>query len=263
MESNLSQIEHYYPQQVHILHNYYLNTLLTQLSQSQTVQPQFNILLTKIYSYLLTQVLNNEWPKKNVSVPTRMTEIHKEQKLNSLIFDDQQKAVCVDVARAGMVPSQVIFDLVNHFTSPEGVRQDHIFASRMTDDNNTVTHTSLQSSKIGGDIEDALVFLPDPMGATGNSLCEVISHYKNNVEGNAKMFISVHLIITPEVIKKVTETHPDVHIYAARIDRGFSSQEALDKAPGKLWDQEKGLNDNQYIVPGAGGVGELINNSFV
>ena len=27
--------------------------------------------------------------------------------------------------------------------------------------------------------------------------------------------------------------------------------------------EEKGLNDHQYIVPGAGGLGELLNNSFV
>lgn len=259
----LSQIDHAYPKQVHILNSTYQSSLLTQLSQSQTVQPQFNTLLTKIYKDLLIQVLNNEWPKKKVKVPTRMSDYHPEQNLDAEVFDDQQKVVCVDVARAGMVPSQVIFDMVNHFASPLGVRQDHIFAARMTDANNNVTHTSLQSSKIGGDVDKALVFLPDPMGATGHSLCEVVSHYKETVTGQAKKFISVHLIITPEFIKKVTETHPDVAIYAARLDRGFSSEKALKCKPGELWDEEKGLNENQYIVPGAGGVGELINNAFV
>ena len=263
MEFELSQIVHKYPKQVHILNSGYLNTLLTKISQSQTVQPEFNILVTKVYRDLLIQVLDNEWPKHQATVPTRMTEMHPEQKLTNWVFDNQQKAVCVDVARAGMVPSQVIFDMVNHFTNPEGVRQDHVFASRMTDKNNKVTHTSLSSSKIGGDVEDALVFLPDPMGATGNSLCEVVNHYKEHVPGKAKRYISVHLIVTPEFIKKVTETHPDVHIYAVRVDRGFSSEEALKATPGQLWDQERGLNENDYIVPGAGGVGELINNSFV
>jgi uracil phosphoribosyltransferase len=263
MEFQLSQVEHNYPEQVHILNSGYLNTLLTQLSQESTIQPQFNILLTKIYKDLLIQVLNNEWPKKSQTVPTRMTELHKDQRLESLVFENEQKAVCVDVARAGMVPSQVIFDMVNHFTNPQGVRQDHVFASRVTDKNNTVTHTSLDSSKIGGDVDNALVFLPDPMGATGSSLCEVVSHYKETVKGNAQAYISVHLIITPEFIKKVTDTHPDVKIYAVRLDRGFSTEDALKAIPGKFWDQEKGLNESQYIVPGAGGVGELINNSFV
>ncbi|MCJ8276341.1 MAG: uracil phosphoribosyltransferase, partial [Bdellovibrionales bacterium] len=178
MEFELSQIVHKYPKQVHILNSGYLNTLLTKISQSKTVQPEFNILVTKVYRNLIIQVLDNEWPKQQATVDTRMTEMHPEQKLTNWVFDNQQKAVCVDVARAGMVPSQVIFDMINHFTSPEGVRQDHIFASRMTDESNKVTHTSLNSSKIGGDVEDALVFLPDPMGATGNSLCEVVNHYK-------------------------------------------------------------------------------------
>ena len=31
----------------------------------------------------------------------------------------------------------------------------------------------------------------------------------------------------------------------------------------KAYVSEKGLNQNQYIIPGAGGVGELLNNSFV
>ena len=263
MEFTLSQIEHNYPKQVYILNNGFLNTLLTQISQSQTIQPLFNTLLTKVYNDLFTQILNNEWPTVATSVPTRMTEVHTDQKLNVTVFDEKQKAVCVDIARAGMVPSQVIFDLVNYISKPEGIRQDHIFASRMTNQNNAVTHTCLQSSKIGGDVDDALVFLPDPMGATGSSLCEVISHYKNNIKGTAKRYISVHLIVTPEFIKKVTATHPDAQIYAARVDRGFSNTDALEQIPGKLWDQEKGLNENQYIVPGAGGVGELINNSFV
>ena len=33
--------------------------------------------------------------------------------------------------------------------------------------------------------------------------------------------------------------------------------------PGKYWGREKGLNAHDYIVPGAGGLGEVINNAFV
>ena len=34
-------------------------------------------------------------------------------------------------------------------------------------------------------------------------------------------------------------------------------------APGGPFNQEKGLNANDYIVPGGGGFGEIMNNSFV
>ena len=192
-----------------------------------------------------------------------MTELHPDHLLSSQVLDPQQKAVCVDIARAGMLPSQVFFDQLNALVNSEGLRQDHIYAARMTNEKNEVTHTELSASKIGGDIQGRLVLIPDPMGATGRSLCEVIQFYKEKVPGQAKAFISAHLIVTPEFIRQVHNQHPDVHIYAVRLDRGFSSQKALSASPGQFWQEEKGLNDSQYIVPGAGGVGELINNSFV
>ena len=73
--------------------------------------------------------------------------------------------------------------------------------------------------------------------------------------------VCLHLIITPEFIARVTADHPDVHIYALRLDRGLSSDEALAAKPGSV-DGECGINEVQYIVPGAGGLGEIINNSY-
>jgi uracil phosphoribosyltransferase len=73
----------------------------------------------------------------------------------------------------------------------------------------------------------------------------------------------MHLIVTPEYLKKVTSQHPEVQIYALRLDRGLSPQAVLNTLPGAHWDQEKGLNSKGYIVPGGGGFGEILNNSFV
>jgi uracil phosphoribosyltransferase len=263
MQEPFKQIRHHYPKQVHILDNPYLTTLVAQVSQNECQQPLFNFLVKDIFKELLINIINKEWPLKSVQLNTRMTDAHKDQKLLAQIFDAKQKAVCVDIARAGMLPSQIFFDNLNLFIQPKGLRIDHIFASRATNEKGVVTHTDLNSLKIGGDIDDCIVLLPDPMGATGNSLSEVIDYYKKNVPGRAKRFISAHMIITPEFIQKLTTDHPEVVIYSARLDRGLSTLEALKKEPGELWDQEKGLNDSQYIVPGAGGVGELINNSFV
>lgn len=263
MSQTFKQIKHHYPPQVHLLDNPYLETLAAKISQEECTQPLFNTLIKDIYKELFIQVINNEWPLVNQTTSTRMSDFHKNLKLKANVFAPTQKAVCVDIARAGMLPSQVVFDNLNKLVHPSGLRMDHIFASRMTDKTGAVTHTELSSSKIGGDINDSIVFLADPMGATGKSLCQVIDYYKNEVPGTAKCFIALHMIITPEYIRTLHQQHPDVMIYSARLDRGFSSTEALNSEPGKLWDQEKGLNDSQYIVPGAGGVGELINNSFV
>lgn len=258
-----SEVSHEYPKNVHILHHPTITSQLTKVCQPETKQPDFNRLISSIYTALFIEVINNEWPQVPVSVATRMTAAHPGALLNSTILDPEQKAVIVNIARAGMLPSQVGFDLLCQTVNGDNVRQDHVYASRMTNKENTVTHTDLSGSKIGGDIEGALVLLPDPMGATGMSLAATLDHYKNSVEGKAKKVIAIHLIVTPEYLKHVTEKHPDVIIYTARVDRGLSDKDVLNTPLGRHWQKEVGLNKNQYIVPGAGGVGELINNSFV
>ena len=61
----------------------------------------------------------------------------------------------------------------------------------------------------------------------------------------------------------MTESHPDVVVYALRLARGLSTERALAAVPGELPDEEKGLTETQYIVPGAGGVVELLNIAWV
>ena len=133
--------------------------------------------------------------------------------------------------------------------------------ARTTDDDGHVTGAYFGDSKIGGDVDDAFVLFPDPMGATGGSLSAAISHYKNNVGGKARRFINVNLIVTPEYLKRIQTDHPDVVVYALRVDRGMSSEAVLAQKPGVAWDDESGLTDLQYIVPGGGGFGEIMNNT--
>ena len=112
-------------------------------------------------------------------------------------------------------------------------------------------------------VEGATVLIPDPMGATGGSLCEVLRMYREDVPGPARRLVAMHLIVTPEHIARVSREAPDVQIYAVRVDRGLSAPDVLDTVPGERHAEERGLNDHQYIVPGAGGLGELMNNSWV
>ena len=37
----------------------------------------------------------------------------------------------------------------------------------------------------------------------------------------------------------------------------------LATVPGSRWAEERGLTENHYIVPGGGGLGEVMNNSYV
>ena len=74
---------------------------------------------------------------------------------------------------------------------------------------------------------------------------------------------SSDLMATPESIRRVTAMHSGVRLYAGRLDRGLSSERALAAEPGAYPGEERGLNDVHYIVPGAGGMGELLTNSWV
>jgi len=157
----------------------------------------------------------------------------------------------------------VTYDLLNTTVDPLVVRQDHIIMSRMIDAKEHVVGSNIGGAKIGGDIDDAFVLFPDPMGATGGSLSTAVSMYKEKVPGKPRRILSLNLIVTPEFLRKVSQEHPDVVVYALRLDRGLSPPEVFGTIPGELWEKERGLDDRQYIVPGGGGFGEIMNNAYV
>ena len=103
-----------------------------------------------------------------------------------------------------------------------------------------VDGTSLMASKIDGTVRNAIVFIPDPMGATGGSVAEVINHYQKHF-GEAKRYVIVNLVITPQYIKRLQKIKAPISLYAARLD--------------------KGLTKTDFIFPGLGGLGEMINNT--
>jgi uracil phosphoribosyltransferase len=260
---SLPELNHLYGDNVHIIKDPYLITILERICRPQTEQPLLNEYVKKAYTHLFSHIVSNSFPRKVIQSNTRMHEDHKEGKYDGEILDQTQKVVTVDLARAGMVPSQLIYEELNYLLTPSNIRQDHFYAARKVNEKNEVIGVDISGSKIGGDVDDSIVIFPDPMGATGGTICEAISHYKNSVDGKAKKYISAHLIITPEYIQKIKKHHPDCEVYTIRLDRGLSSKDALNSTPGEKIQEEKGLNQNQYIIPGAGGVGELLNNSFV
>jgi uracil phosphoribosyltransferase len=255
--------EHLYGDQVTLVNDVYMSSLLTKLSQPETVQPQILEYVETLFSHLFVLAMGRELKRKSVRVPTRMTTFHKDQKLESEVIDPNQKAVCVSLARAGIPASQVGYKILNHTLDPILVRQDHVWAARLTNEKEEVTGAGLGGVKIGGDVVDTTVFLPDPMGATGSTIITTLDLYKAKFKGKKAKFVALHLIVTPEYLRKVLEKHPDIRIYALRLDRGLSGKTVLGTVPGTHWNKERGLNDKQYIVPGAGGLGEILNNAFV
>jgi uracil phosphoribosyltransferase len=258
-----SEIRHRYGDRVHILADPLSLTMLARLCAKGTVQPEINRLVAELYRTLMHDVVAAEFPREAMAVATRMIDATPRGVWRGDATATATPAVVVAVARAGLLPSQHTFDFLNQVLQPEGVRQDHLALARTVDDKGGVTGAGLYASKIGGPVDQAMVLIPDPMGATGSTISKVVEQYRAETYGKPAKIIAVHLIITPEYLRHVTRTHPEVIVYALRLDRGLSPADVLEAMPGERWDEERGLTDKQYIVPGAGGLGEIMNNSFV
>lgn len=89
--------------------------------------------------------------------------------------------------------------------------------------------------KVPNNMEDRIIFLLDPMLATGGSAISAIEQLK--LKGVKKIkFLCI--IAAPEGIKRIKKVHPDVQIYGAVLDEN--------------------LNEKGYIVPGLGDAGDRI-----
>jgi len=84
-------------------------------------------------------------------------------------------------------------------------------------------------------VEDAEVFVVDPMLATGGSGVQAIARMKR---AGARRIHFVCLVAAPEGVAALREAHPDVSIVTAAIDRE--------------------LDDTGYIRPGLGDAGDRI-----
>ena len=75
----------------------------------------------------------------------------------------------------------------------------------------------------------------DPMLATGGSAMATIGGLK---ERGARDLVLMCLVAAPEGVRALAEAHPDVHVYAAALDRE--------------------LNEAGYILPGLGDAGDRL-----
>lgn len=90
-------------------------------------------------------------------------------------------------------------------------------------------------SKLPAGIEDAIVFVVDPMLATGGSAVNAIEHLKGR---GAQRFKFVCLVAAPEGVEALNEAHPEIPIITASLDRE--------------------LDANAFIRPGLGDAGDRI-----
>jgi len=222
-----------------ILNTPYNLTLLAKLGSPEIMQPEISRLIEELYHNMFGIIADQELVQEQKSFKTRIYSQDKRGIFKGKVFKKNQKVVVADIIRAGIQPSHQFYIKLTGILDPKKVRQDHIMSQRI-ETKNGVTGTSLMGSKIGGSVNNAIVFIPDPMGATGGSIDEVVSHYQRNY-GKPKKFVVVNLVVTPKYIKRLEKIKAPLSLYTARFD--------------------KGLTKTDFIYPGLGGVGEIVNNT--
>ncbi|SHH19361.1 uracil phosphoribosyltransferase [Thermosipho atlanticus] len=146
------------------------------------------------------------------------------EKTKGYFFNDKD-VVIVPILRAGLGMSDGILQLlpnasVGHigiYRDPESLQPVEYYA------------------KLPKLNDSSLIFVLDPMLATGVSSAKAIEILKEN---NGKNIILVTLISSPEGVEFINKQHPEVIIYTASLDRK--------------------LNKKGYILPGLGDAGDRL-----
>jgi uracil phosphoribosyltransferase len=256
-------IEHLYGDQVHISDSAWLRSLLARIGSPETPVQEVPDLVRAAYRHMIPGILGQEFPVVQGRSVTRMAATEPRGYYSGPMLSVETKLVIVAVIRAGILPAMTCYEEANRVLPIANVRLDFVNMSRTTDDEGRVTGVQFDGSKIGGPVNDAIVLIADPMGATGGTIARTIEIYENLEGGPPLDIIAAHLMVTPEALARLTPAYPKLKIYSGRLDRGMSPDEVLATIPGTHKDRERGLNATQYIVPGAGGIGELLSNSWV
>ncbi len=202
---------------VHILDHPLIQHKLAVLRNKQTPVKEFRELISEIAGLMCYEATRN-LPTVEVLVETPITTA-KCRMLSG------KKLAIVPVLRAGLGMVDSMVDLI------PSAKIGHIGLYRDPE-----THMPVEYyCKLPEDIENRVVFVVDPMLATGGSAVAAIDFLKKR---GCKNIIMMNIIGCPEGIQTVTQAHPDVELYLAACD-------------------EK-LNDHAYIVPGLGDAGDRI-----
>lgn len=189
---------------------------LTQMRQKDTGTKDFRQNLDEIAG-LMAYEITRDVPTKEVSIVTPVAPCVTEELAKEIVL--------VPILRAGLGMVNGIRNLVP--TAKVG----HVGLYR--DEETLEPHEYY--AKFPSNLPEAVVFVLDPMLATGGSASAAISMVKQRGAQTIKL---ICLVGAPEGVQKIVEDHPDVDIYLAALD-------------------EK-LNEHGYIVPGLGDAGDRI-----
>lgn len=202
---------------VHQIDHPLIQHKLTLMREKDRSTTSFRRLLGEI-SMLMAYEVTRDMPTQLIDIETPL------EKMQSPVIDGK-KTVFVSIMRAGAGFLDGMLNVV------PGARVGHIGLYR---DPKTLVAVEYYF-KMPHNMHERDAIVLDPMLATGNSAVAAVDRLK---ETNPRSIRFVCLLAAPEGIKHFSESHPDVPIYTAAIDRG--------------------LNDHGYILPGLGDAGDRL-----
>ena len=202
---------------VHIMDHPLIHHKLAVLRNKETPVKEFRELVNEISGLMCYEATRN--------LPTVEVEVETPVATAKCRMLAGKKLAIVPILRAGLGMVDALVDLI------PSAKIGHIGLYRDPETHEPVEYYC----KLPEDVGNRVVFVVDPMLATGGSAVAAIDFLKKH---GCKNIIMMNVIGCPEGIKRVQEAHPDVEMYLAACD-------------------EK-LNDHAYIVPGLGDAGDRI-----
>ncbi len=203
--------------EVHVFDHPLIQHKLAILRNKDTGVKEFRALIGEIAGLMCYEATRN--------LPTEEVEVQTPVAVAKCRMLTGKKLAIIPVLRAGLGMVDAMVDLI------PSAKIGHIGLYR-----DPVTHQPVEYyCKLPEDIDRRVVFVVDPMLATGGSAIAAIDFLKRHGCKHIKM---MNIIGCPEGVKAVQEAHPDVELYLAAVD-------------------EK-LNDHAYIIPGLGDAGDRI-----
>ena len=202
---------------VHVLDHPLIQHKLAILRNKETGTKDFRTLVNEIAGLMCYEATRN-LPTVEVEVETPIT-VAKCRMLAG------KKLAIVPILRAGLGMVDAMVDLI------PSAKIGHIGLYRDPETHEPVEYYC----KLPEDVDQRVVFVVDPMLATGGSAVAAIDFLKKH---GCKNIIMMNVIGCPEGIKMVQDAHPDVEMYLAACDER--------------------LNDHAYIIPGLGDAGDRI-----
>lgn len=200
----------------HEINHPFLKHKLTVLRDIKTEHKEFRELANEVTMLICYDALKNI-EVEDYDIVTPMSPMTGKRMKNDIVI--------VPILRAGVGMLDGILTLVpNARVGFVGIYRDH-------DTKKPVEYYA----KLPEDVKNPLVFIIDPMLATGGSVVATIDLLKRKGFNN---IVLICIISAPEGLKTVEDAHPDVEIYTGNIDQY--------------------LDENKYIIPGLGDAGDRL-----